>query len=337
MKLERLQKLVLPVFVMLFVYYAHNPDSLGQKDINTVNSINESLPISNLQITDETHHVVYGVHEWGYVVRSYAPKDLSLGAVESIFMGLTENFSHNLQEITSLVPADAKLLDYELKDGHLTLNLSNEFLEYSPEQEQNLVSALVWTYTELDEVERVGFKIEGNPIANLSGTLPVGRGFTRSMGVNLEIDMNLSHLNDAKPVTLYFLTDDQTDASLIPVTRLIPAEENNITYVVESLIAGPVDQEYITVFNNQTTLIDEPILENGLLTLNFSSDLYYNQAQTKVSSAMLKQLVMSLMDLEEVEQVSVIIEGNVKVFDETLNLNTIPTSHFAVDSFIEAQ
>lgn len=337
MSFELLKKLTLPVLVMLFVYYAHNPASSGKGDINTVNSINEQLSVSNLQVTDETHHVVYALHEWDYIVRTYVPKDLDLCAIESIFMGLTGNFQQVTDDITSLVPENARLLSYELTDGYLTLNLSAEFLEYDLSQEQQLLSALVWTFTELDEVDRVGFKIEGEPVANLKGTLAVGSGLTRSMGLNLEIDMDLSHLNDAKQVTLFFLTDDSSDAFLIPVTRLIPAKEDTITYVIESLITGPVGQNYISVFNHRTTLIDDPILENGLLTLNFSSDLYYNRAQTEVSSAMLRQLVMTLTDLDEVDQISVIIEGSVKVFDDELGLGTITTSDFAVDSFIEAQ
>jgi germination protein M len=92
----------------------------------------------------------------------------------------------------------------------------------------------------------------------------------------------------------------------------------------------------VSVFDQNTTLLEDPVLTDGLLSLNFSSDLYYNNDQTEVSSTMLKQLVMTLTEVDEVEMVSVSIDGNIKVMDDTSRSIAVPTARTNVESFIEA-
>ena len=50
-------------------------------------------------------------------------------------------------------------------------------------------------------------------------------------------------------MTLYFVTDDSKDGLLVPVTRLISASTDPVTYAVSALIQGPVNQNYVSVFD----------------------------------------------------------------------------------------
>ena len=154
--------------------------------------------------------------------------------------------------------------------------------------------------------------------------LAVGRGLTRDMGVNLELDT--ASLDNTQLVTVYFMTDDSQNAMLVPVTRLIPNSVDPIDYAVNTLIQGATSKDYISVFDHQTTLLSSPTIQDGLISLNFSSELYYDQNQTLVSSLMLKQLVMTLTEFDEIESVSVTINGNMKVLDDASRSVVIPTS-----------
>ncbi len=210
----------------------------------------------------------------------------------------------------------------------------SEFLDYTSDDEADLLSSIVWTYTELPDVDKVKFEIDGKAMSNLNGAMSVERGLDRSMGINLEIDtMSLDH---TQLVTLYFMTDDSKEGLLVPVTRLISDTIDPITYAVSALIQGPAGENYVSVFDQNTTLLEDPVLTDGLLSLNFSSDLYYNNDQTEVSSTMLKQLVMTLTEVDEVEMVSVSIDGNIKVMDDTSRSIAVPTARTNVESFIEA-
>jgi spore germination protein GerM len=332
MKKKWISKMTLPVLAMLFVYYGTQHLG-GSEQLNTVHSINEPTHMATM-VNSDSHHVIYAMHESDYVVRTYAAIDSETSTINSIFNALTIEAGQLPMGVSSLVPEHAELINYSLEAGHLTLNLSKEFLEYDPIVEQNLVSSLVWSYTELEEIDRVSFMIEGQPVNNLNTPLAVGSGLSRAMGINLEIDSY--RLNDTKLVMLYFLTDNTSNGFMIPVSRVVPNNTDPIAYKVNALANGPVGQQYISVFNHRVSLLEEPTMENGILILNFSPELFFDQAGTMVSSDMMRQLVMTMTALEEVESVSVLIDGDVRVLDDASNIISLPTSRSDFNSFIQA-
>ena len=52
---------------------------------------------------------------------------------------------------------------------------------------------------------------------------------------------------------------------------------------------------------------------------------------------MQKRKVLTLTELEDIEMVSVSINGNIKVMDDADRSVAVPTGRFDVSSFIEAQ
>lgn len=332
METKWVKKLTLPVLAMLFIYYATREDSTIT---NVVNTISNQTPQEQIVYTSEDYYVVYALHESDNLVKTYVEKGEEQDPIHAIFDVLTTKSNQLPAGTTSLISPMTTLNDYKLDNGVLTLDLSADFLDYTTEEEQDLLSSLVWTYTELADVDKVKFEIDGESVNNLNGALSVGRGLDRSMGINLELDT--TNYDETQLVTLYFVTDDSQEGLLVPVTRLISASTDPITYAVSALIQGPVNENYISVFDQNTTLLSEPVVSEGLISLNFSKELYYDSEETKVSSMMLTQLVMTLTELEDIEMVSVSINGNIKVMDEADHSIAVPTGRFDVSSLIEAQ
>ena len=58
--------------------------------------------------------------------------------------------------LTSVFPENVKILDTEINSGCVTLNFSEELLNYSDEvQKNNIINALLKTLTELNEVDSI--------------------------------------------------------------------------------------------------------------------------------------------------------------------------------------
>lgn len=306
------------VMIAIYFIFVGNEEPA---ETNLVGSMGYSYQVETLEI--ETH-TVYVEHESGYVVKTEIEVCEDCSAVESVFAGI-QNASERLpSNIEGLIPASSILRDYQLDDDILTLNLSESFLYYRSSQEENLLSSLVWSMTELPHVNRVHLQIEGEQVNNLNTGIDVGRGLTRAMGINLEV--GAPRAIDAQMMKLYFLTDDTDDALLVPVTRLAPNYVDPFEYAVSALVRGPIGATYISVFNHRVTLLERPKIEDGILTLNFCSGLFYNQEQTQVSSQVIRQLVMTMTEFDEIYEVSVVIEGSSRVFDDAGNPITVPVS-----------
>ncbi|WP_235070052.1 GerMN domain-containing protein [Turicibacter sp. TJ11] len=336
MQTKWMKKLTLPVLAMLFIYYATRTEDPAAR--NLVDTMSEQPMQEQSVYSTEDCYTIYALHESDNLVKTFVPKDEANDPIQAIFEIFTTKSNQLPVGTTSLVSPMTKLNDYRLEDGVLTLNVSPEFLDYTTSEEQDVLSSLVWTYTELTDVDKVKFEIDGEAVSNLNGSLPVSRGLDRSMGINLELDA--MNLDDTQLVTLYFMTDDTKNGMLVPVTRLISSSVDPVTYAVNALIQGPTNHEnYVTVFNHETMLLNDPVISEGLVSLNFSSELYYDSQQTKVSSTMLNQLVMTLTELDDIEMVSVSIDGNIKVMDDANHSIAVPTSRFDFEdsTLIEAQ
>lgn len=336
MQTKWVKKLTLPVLAMLFIYYATRTEDPATR--NLVDTMSEQPSQEQSVYSAEESYTIYAWHESDNLVKTFVPKGEEKDPIQAIFDIFTTKANQLPVGTTSLISPMTTLNDYHLEDGVLTLNVSPEFLDYTTNEEQDVLSSLVWTYTELVDIDKVKFEIDGEAVSNLNGSLPISRGLDRSMGINLELDTTT--LDDTQLVTLYFVTDDSKNGMLVPVTRLIPASADPVTYAVNALIQGPTNhQSYVTVFNHETTLLSNPVISEGLVSLNFSSELYYDSQQTKVSSTMLNQLVMTLTELDEIEMVSVAINGNIKVMDDANHSIAVPMSRFDFEdgSLIEAQ
>jgi len=331
MKFEKLEwikkisaKQIAVMCVIMVAIYFIAPVRVTQDDVNMVGSTGESYEESEAYVA----HIVYVLHESGYLVKTEVEADPDLSDLESIFTGIQDGTGRLQSNVDGLIPASAVLRDYVVDNGVLTLNLSESFLYYRTSIEEDLLTSIVWSMTELSHIDRVHFQIEGEPVDNLNGVIDVGRGLTRSMGINLEV--GAPNVLNSQMMMLYFFTDDTNDALLVPVTRLVAPEVNPFEYAVSSLVRGPIGATYISVFNHRATLLEQPILENGIMTLNFCSELFYNQDQTQVSSQVIKQLVMTMTEFDEVYEVSVVIEGSSRVFDDAGNPITVPVSRNTV-------
>lgn len=307
------------IMVAIYFIFAGNEEPM---ETNLVGSMGYSY---QEDVPEETEtHTVYVEHESGYLVKTEIEACETCSTVESVFAGIQHASERLPSNIEGLIPARAVIRDYQLDGDILTLNLSESFLYYRSTQEENLLSSLVWSMTELPHVNRVHLQIEGEEINNLNTGIDVGRGMTRAMGINLEV--NAPRVTDANMMKLYFLTDDTDDALLVPVTRLVDNHDDPFEYAVSALVRGPIGATYISVFNHRATLLEEPRIEDGILTLNFSSELFYNSEQTQVSSQVIRQLVMTMTEFDEVYEVSVVIEGSSRVFDDAGNPITVPVS-----------
>ena len=318
--------------VMVVIYFVARPAGVDddfdydqdQDEVNMVGSMGSSY--EDVEDCEEycEAHMVYALHDSGYIVKTEANVASGMSDVESIFSGI-QNGSDRLQSnVDGLIPQSALLRGYVVDNDSLTLDLSESFLYYRTSVEKDLLSSLVWSLTELPEIDRVHFQIEGEPVNNLNGGIDVGRGLTRQMGINLEV--GVPRVLDAQMMMLYFFTDDTENAMLVPVTRLVSPEVESFEYAVSSLVRGPLGGSYISVFNHEATLLEQPQVEEGIMTLNFSSELFFDQEQTQVSSQVIKQLVMTMTEFDEVSEVSVVVEGSSRVFDDVGNPITVPVS-----------
>ncbi len=314
MYLKEWPRYLLAIFAMIVVYYGVINDEMGPRS-HLIQKMTQpqSLTQTNEQSVEQV--VIYAKHENGLLVPVPVTKEASEDEVMGLFDLLTTKQNQLPIGVNSVLDPSVSLHDYTLVDGVLTLNLSTSFLNQADGDERLVLEALVWTFTSLFGIERLKFEVEGEPLQDFNGTLVVGDGLTQQMGINLQIDQLSQQV--MQPVTLYYYVQMNDAQTLVPVTHLIDSSQDPVTFAIEQLRRGDREGAYYTLLDATAMLLSEPVVKEGILTLDFDPALYYSFDQKVVSSDLIRQLQYTFLGLEDIQGVSLSVNGNYQVLDET--------------------
>ncbi|NEU29822.1 sporulation protein [bacterium LRH843] len=227
---------------------------------------------------------------------------------------ITELLPNGFQAV---LPAGT-VVDVNLKDGIAIADFSNEFKDYNPDQEKQILQAITWTLTQFDNVEKVQLRINGYDQETMPlNKTPIGKGVSRADGINLESD-GVADVVSSKGVTLYFLAQNGDNTYYVPVTRRVSLKEEPYTVAVNELLKGPsYHSPLLTDFRQGVALKEVPQYENGVLTLNFNESILSQLQSTAVSEEVVNMIALTLTEQEGVEKVAIEVNGEANVLTET--------------------
>ncbi|WLR44120.1 GerMN domain-containing protein [Bacillus carboniphilus] len=213
----------------------------------------------------------------------------------------------------AVLPQDTTVQGIAIKDGTATVDFSNEFVNYNSKDEQKIAQSITWTLTQFDTIENVKIWLNGKEITEMpeSGFKVADKGMSRDQGINLHVDSPLD-ITATSPMTLYYLAENEGEIMYVPVTKRVQIDDNKLQTAINELINGPEPGDGLTsYFQPKLQLLDEPKVEDGVVTLNFNEFLYHSADGEKkiVSEHVLNALVLTLTEQEGINSVSVQVNG----------------------------
>ena len=238
----------------------------------------------------------------------------------------------------AVLPEGTEVLGMNLQeDGTLVVDLSEEFKNYPAEDEMNILESMTYTLTQFDTVNKVKLMINGHVLSEMpvNGT-PIVSGYSRTNGINL-IDTDTIDLIDSQAVTMYFPAGYNENRYYVPVTSHVETEGDDIyRSIVQALIDGPGynNLNMTHVFNAHTSLVEDPVFNNGVLELVFNQDILEDVEQAMISDEVMETIVRTLTEQEMVEAVDVKVENVEVIKNENGEAYSEPVTK---DSFINIE
>lgn len=235
--------------------------------------------------------------------------------IEEMVNALVKNPAH--KELRTSMNNNFSLIDYSLKDETLTLNLSPEYRELSPNEEILVRAALVRSFVQIEGIQYVQFTVDGEILTDAAGA-PVGLLNADSF---IENDGKEINAYERVSVTLYFATMD--GKNLISGQRSV-VYNTNVSMekmVMEQLIKGPQVAGYYPTINPETKILSVTN-KDGTCYVNLSED-FLKQTYDVTTDVVLYSIANSLIDLSNVSRVQIQIGGDSQiVYRETVSLET---------------
>ena len=234
---------------------------------------------TNLEIEYVTglgNHSIYLLNENNYLVKAKILLDSNdpLENIKTIIINMTISDSSKFPDsLKGIIPKKTKLLNTTLEDKTVTLNFSKEFLNVSSDNSQKLIEAIVYSLTELKEIDSIIIQVEGENLTtypNRKEKLP--NLLTRELGINKRYD--LTSTKDINKVVIYYLEELEDEIYYVPVTKYLNDSRDKIEIIIEELTTGYIYEPNLMSFLREDTELIEARCEDELFILNFNDALF---------------------------------------------------------------
>jgi germination protein M len=246
------------------------------------------------------------------------PKSKDSSAIKNSLMALVSKgkYASSVPEgFQGVLPAGTEVKDVTVdKSNSAVVEFNSEFNNYDPLEERKILEAITWTLTGQDDIKSVQLWVDGKKLTEmpLQGT-PLDRPLTRTMGINLPKQGPL--LMNSSAVTVYFSTTSPDGIQYyVPVTRFVPAGQEQLTAALNELIAGPESGNGLEMVMTEGTILDSVDAgQNGVVTVSLTDDMFTDGKG--VPAEMLESVVLTVAQNSDDSLVQIRLNGKESITD----------------------
>ncbi|MBQ9018747.1 MAG: GerMN domain-containing protein [Bacilli bacterium] len=287
LKQKALRKIFITTLTMFIILSIYTIPNTYKKD----NILRTNLEIE--EITGFKTDKIYLLNKDNYLVKTdiFIDSNNTKDKIEKIINYLIIDNSKIPVGLYGYIPKKTKLLNYNIESNSLLLNFSKEFL--NTDDEETIITGIVYSLIELEDINEVSFQIEGKFYKDYN-----------NLNKNIGINKNILYTNtrDINKVVVYYL--DNTDSYYIPVTKYLNDRRDKIEIIIDEL--KNTKKGLISYLSDNTELLNYKE-ENNLFILNFNDELKENDPKSKEKT--LNTIAYSVFDNYDVNMVMFEING----------------------------
>jgi len=212
-----------------------------------------------------------------------------------------------------LLPKDTSINGFALDNGLLKIDFNKDFLNMK--DEDKTIEALVYSLTDLKEINKIMIYIDGNRLSEL----PISKKkldlyLDRSYGINKIYD--IKSINDISMVMLYFYNKDN---NLVPVSYFYNDNNDKLSIIFKELKSNTfIANDLTSYLNNEVELMNYELYEDRIV-LEFSDKLLNMYIDGSLVEEVKYTIGYSICDTFNVNKVEFAI--NTKKIDELILAN----------------
>lgn len=251
---------------------------------------------------------IYLVNKDDYLVRTTLATTNNLDDIKKakeLIEALTINGSKNEdipKNLTPIIPENTRILNISLKDKLLKINFSKEFLNVTKENEEKLIEALVYTLTEMENINELMIFIEESKLEYLpKSNIKLPNTLNRNFGINKVYD--LTNIKNTTKTTIYYVGKEDELSYYIPVTKIDNNENDKVKIIIEELKSSPIyETNLISYLASSVELLNYETLENQI-HLSFNNKIFSDFNEKNIEEEVKYSIALSLKDSLNVDDV----------------------------------
>lgn len=207
-------------------------------------------------------------------------------------------------ELSPIVSKDTKLESVILEEDILQLH----FKELHTNEELRFLEALTFTFCQLDGVSGIELFLNNEKLNQLpQGNILFNEPLTKALGIN-NFELGSERLYDTDSLVVYYAKTINKEEFYVPMTKRISSQSN-----LDDQLNSIVSEVSVSSTLSQASLLEGiQILEGSYLN---EGHLYVNMNdailldETSINQDIYDLLLLSLSEIDEVSEVTLLVEG----------------------------
>ena len=256
----------LSLFVLLVVY------SLPSLDDAYTLKTNLEIESATGLATDN----IYLLNSDGYLVKSrilLESSDLEKKIREILGQLTVQDDNYFPKGLFPYIPKNTKILNVLCGEKQVSIDFSKEFLDMSVDLEKQIISGIVYSILDLDDINEVILLVEGQVLKEYPNTHEeLLSPLTRDIGINKEY--HITSRNDISKVVVYYLSEIDDDLYYVPVTKYVNDERDKIKIIIDELSSSYIYEANLMSFLHSNVELLDYYEQENVLFLNFNDYLF---------------------------------------------------------------
>lgn len=221
----------------------------------------------------------------------------------------SKNANYIKNGFSPIIPENTKVLSISIDKTLAKINFSKELLNINKEDEEKMISAIIYSLTSLDKIDSVSIYIEGNLLTNLPNSKEkIDTILNRSFGINKTY--NITNYNNTVSTTIYFLSKKDDYYYYVPVTMISNNKQDKMEIIIKELASKASYQTGLISFLNDAKQMSFEINDN-LIQLNLEKNLFYNLNASNLLETVIYSMNLAIKDNYNITKVIYLVDNNV--------------------------
>ena len=250
---------------------------------------------------------IYLINPDNYVVRtniattSTDPLSLAKELITSLTIG-SQKKEYISSHFTQIIPENTKILDISLDEGLLKVDFSKELLNISKDNEEKLIEPLIYTLTEIKEIEKIMIFVEGTKLETLpKSNIKLPNTLDRNYGINKVYD--ITSLKDLTKTTIYYIGKFEDLVYYVPVTKIDNNHNDKIEIIIDELKSSPIyETNLMSYLASSVELESYEELENQII-LSFNNAIFDDFNDQNILEEVKYSISLSIGDTLHVDEI----------------------------------
>lgn len=206
-----------------------------------------------------------------------------------------------------VIPKGTKIISMDLNEGLLKINFSEEFYNVSKDNEEKMIEAIIYSLTELEEVDKIMIFVNEERLMVLPHSKKrLDLYLDRSYGINKVID--ITDVKNTQMTTIYYLAKND-DYYYVPIS-FVSNNDDKINIIIDSLKTNTLNNSNLLSHLNYQVELMNYEYNNQDISLNFNNALLDSVRDGVLKEEVKYAIAYSLRDSMGITSVTFLVEGD---------------------------